>query len=427
MSTTSWLEIDADSPFSLNNIPFGIISTQANGAKRPAVAVGDYVLDLKALRDGDAFSNASFQDQLGWLDSQDLNTFASLGRPVYAAFRHYIRQLLDLDTSLGHLLKDNDKLRAKAIVPITEVKNHLPMRIGDYTDFYAGLNHAFNVGVLLRGADNALQPNYRHLPVAYHGRASSIQVSGQPVRRPCGQIILDMEKKLPSFSACKKLDFELELAAFVCTPNEQGEPIAVAEADKHIFGYVLMNDWSARDIQAFEYVPLGPFNSKNFATTISAWVVLADALEPFRAPLLELERPQPLLPYLREGKEKTGLDIDLKVELAIQGKRHVLSRTNASNLTYSFPQMLAHHTITGCPMNTGDLLGSGTISGTTRQSCGSMMEMSKNGKEPFELEEKISRAFLEDGDEVIFTGVCGKSGGRVGFGECRGIILPSRI
>lgn len=424
MATRSWLEIDFDSPFSLNNIPFGIISTSANAVKRPAVVLGDYVLDLKALRDGGAFSKASFQVHLHVLDYQDLNTFASLGRAVHSAFRHYIRQLLEHDTSLGHLLKDNVELRDKAIIPIADVQNHVPMRIGDYTDFYAGLNHAFNVGVLLRGPDNALQPNYRHLPVAYHGRASSIQVSGQPVRRPCGQILLDMANKLPSFSACKRLDFELELAAFVCKPNDQGEPIAVAKAGEHIFGYVLMNDWSARDIQAWEYVPLGPFNSKNFHTTISAWVVLADALEPFRTPLLELERPQPILPYLREENKKTGLDIDLKVELAIQGTRHVLSRTNASNLTYSFPQMLAHHTIGGCPMKTGDLLGSGTISGTTKESFGSLMEMSKNGKEPIELDKTTSRAFLEDGDEVIFTGICGESGGRVGFGECRGMIMP---
>lgn len=427
MSTKSWLDIDSESPFSLDNIPFGIISSNSNKSKRPAVAIGDYVVDLRALRDGGAYSNSSLEAHLQVLDETDLNAFASLGRPTHSTFRKYIRQLLELDTPIGHLLRDNVQLRAEAIMQAADVTNHLPMRIGDYTDFYAGLNHAFNVGVLLRGADNALQPNYRHLPVAYHGRASSIQVSGQSIRRPCGQVLLDTEKKIPTFSPCKKLDFELELAAFVCTGNEQGEPIAIAEAEKHIFGYVLMNDWSARDIQAWEYVPLGPFNSKNFATTISPWVVLAEALEPFREKLLDLDRPQPLLPYLREEQGKAGLNIDLTVELAVNGKRHALSRTNASNLAYSFPQMLAHHTITGCPMSPGDLVGSGTISGTTRESMGSLMEMSKNGKEPIKLDETTSRTFVEDGDEVMFTGTCGDSGRRVGFGECRAIILPSRF
>jgi len=303
------------------------------------------------------------------------------------------------------------------------------MRIGDYTDFYAGINHAFNVGTLFRGADNALQPNYKHLPVGYHGRASSVVVSGTALHRPHGQILANPTAKpqVPMFSPSKKLDIELELAAFVSKSSKLGERIPAADAEEYIFGLVLMNDWSARDIQAWEYVPLGPFGSKNFGTVISPWVVLPDALAPYRTAALNADDREELLPYLRESSRDTVYDIPLKVQLKAAGSDVIttICETNAKNLLYSFPQMLAHHSVTGCNMNTGDLLGSGTISGKTPNSMGSLLEQTKNGKEPVALADGSSRHFLEDGDEIIISGACGKEGGYVGFGECRGAILPA--
>jgi fumarylacetoacetase len=343
--------------------------------------------------------------------------------------------VFDSETSLPDVLRDNKSLREAALLPLSSIKSHVPLKIGDYTDFYASINHAFNVGVLFRGKDNALQPNYTHLPVGYHGRASSVVVSGTPVRRPRGQILQNptATRKVPVFAPCQKLDIELEMAAFLCKGSNLGEQIPIDEAENYIFGFVLMNDWSARDIQAWEYVPLGPFNSKNFATTISAWVVLANALEPFRTPGLRgkgsevgVEMPQ-LLPYLREKRADTLYDIRLEVELKPAGSdaKTVISRTNASNLLYSFPQMLSHHSSAGCCMNVGDLLGSGTISGTEPGTLGSLLEQTANGKKAIKVADGLERRFLEDGDEVTIRGVCGEEGAYVGFGECRGTIIPS--
>lgn len=283
---------------------------------------------------------------------------------------------------------------------------------------------------MFRGPANALQPNYTHLPVGYHGRASSVVVSGTPVIRPNGQILLDptAESKEPTLAPCRRLDIELELGCFLCTPNTAGTPIPIAEAEKHIFGYVLLNDWSARDVQMWEYVPLGPFNSKNFATSVSPWIVLADALEPFRAN--KLENSTKLLPYLREGKENTVYDINLEVDLTSPGydaATTTISTVSASNLLWSFPQMIAHHSIGGCAMQTGDLLGSGTISGKNEngkgQDLGSLLEMSQNGKKEIMLAGMEVRTFLRDGDEITLRGSCGKEGERVGFGECKGRIV----
>lgn len=419
----SWLSISPDSHFSIANIPFGIISTDAS-EPRPAVAIGEYALDLKAFAAGHGFSQLpSIQDHLNVFAQPTLNALSATG--VHREVRRYVQSILRDDTSHPHILKSNQELRESALIPLSGVKTHLPFHIGDYTDFYAGLNHAFNVGVLFRGADNALQPNYSHLPVGYHGRASTIVTSGTPLRRPRGQILPQPGAKEPVFSPCKRLDIELELGAFVSKPNEMGRPVKIDDAQDHIFGLVLMNDWSARDIQAWEYVPLGPFNSKNFGTTISPWVVLPDALEPFRTEALQT-KDQQLLQYLQESQKDNVYDIKLEVELKPKGasQAETMTRTSAKNLMYSFPQMLAHHTITGCAMNTGDLLGSGTISGSGPGTQGSLLEQTKNGKEAITIG-SVKRTFLEDGDEVTIRGVCGKAGSYVGFGPCSGTILPA--
>lgn len=316
MSLRSWLSIPDKCPFSLANIPFGIISTPSRPKPLPAIAIGEYALDLARFTSQNGFSALStIQLDQEVFSSPTLNAFAALGKPTHSAVRRYLQSIFLEETPFPQVLKENEPLQKTALIPLKNVTMHMPMAIGDYTDFYAGLNHAYNVGVLFRGPDNALQPNYKHLPVGYHGRASSVVVSGTNIRRPCGQSLKDPSATLKTsvFAPCKKLDIELELGAFVCRSNAMGEPVSIREADDYIFGLVLMNDWSARDIQAWEYVPLGPFNSKNFGTTISPWVVLTDALEPFRAK--GLENDTELLPYLAEKKEKNMYDIKLEVEL----------------------------------------------------------------------------------------------------------------
>lgn len=425
----SWLQIPKNSPFSLANIPFGIISSAKVTSKVPAIAIGDYALNLSAFASAGGFSQLpAIQSQLGVFNQPTLNAFAALGRPVHRQVREYIQAVFRADTPFPQVLKDNAALQKEALLPMSQVTNHLPMQIGDYTDFYAGLNHAYNVGVLFRGPDNALQPNYKHLPVGYHGRASSVITSGTAIHRPNGQILTNpaATPKVPEFSPCKKLDIELELAAFVCKPNDLGKPVPIDQAEDHIFGLVLMNDWSARDIQAWEYVPLGPFNAKNFATSITPWVVLADALEPYRTSGLEPGNRDSLLPYLREKQAANAYDIDLEVEMTNKGgKVTSISKTNAKNLLFSFPQMLTHHTITGCNMNPGDLLGSGTISGTEAQTQGSILEQTNGGKNPIKLADGSERVFLQDGDSVTLRGMAGKEGAYVGFGDCEGTILPA--
>ncbi|PPJ53424.1 hypothetical protein CBER1_01008 [Cercospora berteroae] len=424
----SWLQIDPLSHFSMHNIPFGIISTQSSKQPRPAIAIGDHALDLHAFTEANGFAKLSaIQPHQAVFSSPTLNAFAALGRPVHKVVREYIQSVLLKDGPFPEVLEQNEALQKQALLPLDQVQTHLPMQIGDYTDFYAGLNHAYNVGVLFRGAANALQPNYKHLPVGYHGRASSVVVSGTPIRRPTGQILANpaAEKKQPILSLCKKLDIELELGCFVCKPNEMGQPISVDDAPDHLFGVVLMNDWSARDIQAWEYVPLGPFNSKNFGTTISPWVVLMDALEPFKTS--GIPNDTELLPYLNEKGRESHYKIDLSFALTpSSGDTTILSRTSATQLLFSFPQMLAHHTIGGCPFNVGDLMGSGTISGTTKGEKGALLEQTENGKEDVKLVGGETRKFLEDGDTVSLTGHCGSENGAiVGFGQCIGRIEPA--
>jgi fumarylacetoacetase len=423
----SWLSIPADSHFSLANIPFGIITSKHSQVeKRPAIAIGDYVLDLKAFAEGNGFSSLpSLKDYLSVFSQPTLNAFAALGRPVHLEVRAYLQDIFSESTSYPNVLKSNTSLQQAALLPKHETKTHLPMQIGDYTDFFAGINHAFNVGTMFRGPANALQPNYTHLPVGYHGRASSVVISGTPIRRPNGQILLDptADPKVPTFAPCRRLDIELELGCFLCKGNTLGEPIRIKDAEEHVFGYVLMNDWSARDIQTWEYVPLGPFNAKNFGTSISAWVVLADALQPFRAP--KLENKTEILPYLKEDRDDTVFDIKLEVDLTTpgpEGSTTTISKTSGANLLWSFPQMIAHHSVGGCAMQAGDLLGSGTISGKGDGDLGSMLEMNQAGKKEIMLAGMDVRKFLKDGDTVTLRGVCGEPGALVGFGECVGTI-----
>ncbi len=313
----SWVpNTAASSDFSLANIPFGIISTAADPSPRVGVAIGAHVLDLKALASHPDFSKLfPGIDGLGIFSQTTLNAFAALGRAVHRQVRETIQEILSANTTNPAFLKENEELRAKALLPRPTVRAHLPMQIGDYTDFYAGYHHAYNVGVLFRGPQNAFQPNYTHLPVGYHGRSSSIVPSGTPIRRPAGQILLDptADPKQPVTGPSRRLDFELELGCFIARPSQMGESVSIDKAEEYIFGYVLLNDWSARDIQAWEYVPLGPFNSKNFATTISPWVVLADALESFRVP--GIENVTTLQPYLQEGREDKVFDIQMEVDL----------------------------------------------------------------------------------------------------------------
>ena len=313
MPPKSWLSIPAASHFSLANIPFGIISTSSDKTRRPAIAIGDHCLDLKSFAADGGFSEIQVDTSV--FSQTTLNAFAALGRPVHKTVRRYLQEVFAEPTKYAKILKDNEKVRQSSLLRRDEVQMHLPMQIGDYTDFYAGKNHAYNLGVILRGPDNALQPNYTHIPVGYHGRASSIVVSGTPVTRPNGQILENpaATPKVPIFSPCRRLDIELELGAFVCKDNAMGSPVPITEAADNLFGLVLLNDWSARDIQAWEYVPLGPFNAKNFASTISPWIVLMDALEPFRTN--SLPNDTELLPYLQEKEEKNVYDIRLQVDL----------------------------------------------------------------------------------------------------------------
>ncbi|KAM4066169.1 fumarylacetoacetate (FAA) hydrolase family protein [Hirsutella rhossiliensis] len=408
----SWLPIAPESHFSIANIPFGIISTPADAAPRPAVAIGDHVLDLKAFAAGGGFAaSPDIEKHAAVFSAATLNDLAALGRPFHRALREYLQAVLSADTKNPELLRDNESLRRRALLPRAEVQNHLPMAIGDYTDFYAGKNHAYNVGVLFRGPANALQPNYLHLPVAYHGRASSVVVSGTPIHRPWGQILKDpkAEPKVPVLATAEKLDLELEMGMFICRENKMGSPIPIHEADEYVFGYVLMNDWSARDLQAWD---------------ISPWVVLADALRDAKSP--GIPNDTPLLPYLQEKVKDNVLSIELEVDLkTANGNTTTISRTNSKNLLWSWPQMIAHHTISGCNLRPGDLFGSGTISGEDSTSQGSILEQTQGGKISLQLQGGEERKFLQDGDTLVIRGWAGKKGALVGFGEVSGKILPA--
>ena len=302
------------------------------------------------------------------------------------------------------------------------VEMRMPVFIRDYTDFYSSYSHAYNVGCMIRGPDNAIQPNWLHLPVGYHGRASSIVVSGTPVRRPKGQVSAD--KKVPTWSACQRMDLELEMGTFIGKANNMGDPIPVNEARDYIFGFCLLNDWSARDMQVWEYVPLGPFNAKNFASTISPWVVTPEALAPFKV-ALEPQDPS-MLEYLQDNDLSSyNVDLEILLKTPAMSEHHKVATSNMRYLYYSVPQTIAHHSVTGCNMSVGDMLGTGTISGPDKTQYGSLLELCWGGKETIELPGGETRKFLQDGDSVLLRGVCQGNGYRIGFGECEGTVLPS--
>lgn len=414
----SFVPVTEGSDFTYENLPYGIFSTPTNKKPRPGVAIGDYILDLSVVKH--FFTGPHLKNSHHVFDESSLNSFMGLGRPAWLEARQVIQKLLSKNEPV---LKDDIALKAKALVPMSQATMHLPAQIGDYTDFYSSLEHATNVGIMFRGKDNALMPNWKHLPVGYHGRASSIVVSGTPIRRPNGQTRPD-DSKPPVFGPCRLMDFELEMAFFVGPASSLGDPIPVQTAEDHIFGMVLMNDWSARDIQKWEYVPLGPFTAKNLGTSISPWVVTLEALEAFRCPNTPQD-PAPM-PYLLH---KDNFNFDINLEVAIKPKDSndstVVSKSNFKHMYWTMKQQLAHHSVTGCNMLPGDLLGSGTISGPTEDSYGSMLELCWKGTKQVPLKNGETRTFLKDGDEVVIKGYCQGNGKRVGFGECKGVVLPA--
>ena len=397
----------ADCPFPLNNLPCGVFCT-GDHEPRCGVAIGDFVLDVAGLEENGFLSLEGGP----LLDVPFWNEVMEAGPAAWNALR----------ARLTAMLAEGSAERGAVepfLVPLSEVALHLPFLISEYTDFYAGRNHAFNVGTMFRGPENALPPNWLHIPIGYNGRASSVVVSGTEVRRPWGQV-KGPDQEVPSFQPSRRFDIELEMGAVVGMPSKG--PVTVTEADDMIFGYVLLNDWSARDIQAWEYQPLGPFQAKATATTISPWIVMKAALEPFRTSTPA--REVPLLPYLQEPRPML-YDIALEVGLTPEGGQEtVIARTNYAQMYYSAPQQLAHHTTSGCSMNTGDLLGSGTISGTMKESRGSLLELSWGGKEPIAVAGGM-RAFIEDNDTLTLRGQCRGEGYTIGFGDCAGKVIPA--
>ena len=412
----SWADVSKGSDFPIQNLPFGVFKTNYLSAVA-GVAIGDFVLDLVYLHEHGYLDGMGLP--VGIFDQKYLNDFFALGRKKVGEVRERISSILRHDNSE---LRDQSASRELALVPMRECQMQLPVTIPNYTDFYSSEEHATNVGSLFRDPKNALLPNWKHLPVGYHGRASSIVCSGTPIRRPRGQVKLANEE-MPVFCPSSKLDFELEMAFISSSNTVIGDPILLADAENHIVGFVLFNDWSARDIQQWEYVPLGPFLGKNFGSTMSPWVVTLDALEPFRA---DGPKQNPhVLPYLAfEGKR--NFDIQLEVLLESDGGGPVtLCRTNFKYMYWNIAQQLAHHTVNGCNIQVGDLYASGTISGPSPGSYGSLLELTMNGQKVLHLPGGGERRFLEDGDTIIMKGHAEKNGVRIGFGSCLGKILPA--
>jgi fumarylacetoacetase len=414
----SFIEVPPASHFPIQNLPFGVFRPAAGSAPRVGVALGEFVIDLAVLDEAGVLREGV--GGRGYFARSSLNAFLAAGRPVWRATRQALIGLLCHDAPR---LRDDAGLREAAVVPQSRVEMLLPAEVGDYTDFYSSREHATNVGMMFRGAANALQPNWLYLPVGYHGRASSLITSGIDVRRPWGQVCPD-ESQPPQLAPSQLMDFELEVGFLVGPGNRLGEPIAIADAAEHIFGFVLVNDWSARDIQKWEYVPLGPFLGKSFATSVSPWVVTVEALEPFRC----AGPPQdpPPLPYLRTT-ENWAFDVHLEVLLqtAQMTAPERIVATNFKYLYWNAAQQLAHHTVNGCNLRPGDLLASGTISGPEPSSRGCLLELAWRGQEPITLSTGETRAFLADGDRVVMTGWAQGKGYRVGFGELSGRLLPA--
>ena len=413
----SFIDIASDSDFSIHNLPYGIFSDTEDGKRRAGVAIGDQVLDFSVIEAEGLLTLKGGP----YFDKPTLNAFIDSGRNNWTQARQTIQTLLSRDSDT---LRDNQELQQKALFKQADVTLHLPVQVPGFTDFYSSKEHATNVGTMFRDPNNALLPNWTEMPVGYNGRASTVIVSGTDVVRPSGQLKPNADDR-PIFSACKRLDFELETAFVVGKGNKIGQPIAVDEASDHIFGMVLLNDWSARDIQKWEYVPLGPFNAKTFASEVSPWIVTMDALAPFKT-ACPTQEPKPLA-YLNEADSNNSFDINLSVELLPKNadSATVICETNFKYMYWSMAQQLTHHTITGCKVEVGDMMGSGTISGSTPDSYGSMLEIAWNATKPVTLDGGATRSFIEDGDTVIMKGYSEKDGIRVGFGEVRGKVLPA--
>jgi fumarylacetoacetase len=421
----SWVESANGHPeFPIQNLPFGVFRPRGGGAPRVGVAIGDRIVDLDAA--AWAFHGLARQAAAACAAPQ-LNPLMSLGPDAWSALRLALSRLLSAQSGQYH-----ERL-ARHLMPMAQAELRLPVFIPNFTDFFASIFHATNAGRSFR-PDNPLMPNYKYVPVAYHSRASSVRVSGVPVRRPRGQR-KGPDEAAPSFVASRNLDFELELGFYVGTPSPLGEPVPVGKAGEHIFGFCLLNDWSARDIQAWEYQPLGPFLAKNFATTVSPWVVTAEALAPFRTPAYARPDGDPApLPHLDDAGDRAagGLDIIMEAYLLSEKMRRDrtppfrLTHTSFASIYWTVAQMLAHHTSNGCNLEVGDLMASGTVSGQERASWASLLELSARGREPIALPGGETRGFVEDGDEIIFRGHCEKPGyPRIGFGECRAVVLPA--
>jgi fumarylacetoacetase len=413
----SWVDLKSGSDFPIQNIPFGIYS-DSKVIHHACSALGDEIIDLYELARHNFFKNLNIDPVL--FKQSSLNGLIALGKPVTNALRERISELFRHDNPE---LRDKKELHAIILKKQNTVKMLMPVSVGDYTDFYSSIDHATNVGTMFRDPNNALLPNWKHLPVGYHGRASSIRVSGHSFHRPKGQT-KPADAELPVFGACKLLDFELETAFVIGKSTELGDSVSTEKADDHIFGMMLFNDWSARDIQTWEYVPLGPFLAKNFASTLSPWVVTLEALEPFRTKGYTQE-PK-VLPYL-EYKGDKNIDINLEVFIKPEGgEESKICTSNYKYMYWTMEQQLAHHTVNGCNINVGDLMASGTISGPQPHEYGSMLELTWRGTKPLKLKDGSERKFINDNDTVIMRGYCEKNGIRIGFGECAAKVLPAK-
>jgi fumarylacetoacetase len=414
----SWVNVREGSDFPIQNLPFGIFST-GNSEPRVGVAIGDQVLDLAVIHHNGLFNGLNLPADT--FKSESLNAYMSLGKEVWTNTRNRISQLLKDSTAD---LRDDEKLVKKALIPMKDAMLLMPVSIGDYTDFYASKEHATNVGCMFRDPDNALLPNWLHLPVGYHGRASSVVISGTPLRRPMGQTKAD-DADAPSYGPSRLVDFELEMGFFIGQGNGLGHQVKANDAEDHVFGMVLFNDWSARDIQKWEYVPLGPFLGKSFGSHVSPWVVTLDALDAFRVD--DTKKEKDILPYLKTEGQK-NFDINLEVIIVPEkGEAKTVSHSNYKYMYWNMAQMVAHHTVNGCNLRTGDLLATGTISGPTEKAYGSMLELSWKGTKPVQMPDGSERKFIQDGDTVVMKGFCEKNGVRIGFGEVNGKILPALV
>jgi len=414
-SRVSWLPVPAESDFPIQNIPFGVCLTR-DDIITIGTRIGDMAIDLGALHQLGYFRDVPLTDDIFLQDT--LNDFIADGRKTWRAVRNRIAQIFDSNNTT---LKNNTKHKEIVLFRLDEIEMQLPVQIGDYTDFYSSIEHASNVGKMFRDPEHALLPNWLHIPVGYHGRSSSIIPSGIPIHRPKGQT-LPNGSETPVFGPSNLVDFELEMAFITTDANDLGEPIPIEEAEEYIFGLVLLNDWSARDIQKWEYVPLGPFLAKNFATSISPWIVTLDALEPYR-----VEGPKPIIPQLPYLKYKGKKSYDINLEVAIRpkgAKETTVSKSNFKYMYWNMVQQLAHHTVNGCPVNSGDMMGSGMISGSTSDSYGSMLELTWKGEKPLTMKDGTERKFINDYDTVIMRGHCEKDGTRIGFGEVSTQLFP---